>query len=83
MPAIDSAKKTSNVNAAILKMREIAANLIKSTPGMRDEPSRILQGAKDKKHQHKHEPKDDRTENHEQRYFDSVDELKDLKLDVE
>ena len=57
--------------------------MIKSTPGMRDEPSRILQGAKDKKHQKTHEQKDDRTENHEQRYFDAVEELKDLKSEVE
>lgn len=50
---------------------------------MRDEPSRILQGAKDKKHQQKHEQKDDRTENHEQRYHQAVKELEDLKKEVD
>lgn len=85
MPAFESAHKkiNSNVNAAIVKMREIASNLIKSTPGMRDEPSRILQGAKDKKHHQKHDQKDDRTENHEQRYYEAVRELQNLKSEVD
>ena len=73
----------SNVNAAIMKMREIANNLIKSTPGMGNEPSRILDGAKDKKQQQKHDQKDDRTEDFKERYFEEVEELERLKRQVE
>lgn len=74
-------------SAAIEKMREIAQGIFDSTPGMKDEQSKILQGAKERKNAMNKgtipdKPQDFKINDFETMYKKSIEEYMKLKDSV-